>query len=132
MWLVRVLDRANPVRQATERFDDVDPGFWWASYAYRLAELEVTKGCTPARFCPHEPVTRAQVATFLVRALDLEAGPGAGFADTEGTVHEANIDSVTAAGVTLGCATAPLRYCPWEPVTRAQMATFLARGLDLI
>ena len=132
VWLVRVLDRANPVRQAGDGFDDVDAGLWWAPYAHRLAELEVTNGCTRASFCPREPVTRAQMATFLVRALDLAAGSGPGFADTAGSLHEASIDSVTAARITLGCATDPPRYCPREPVTRAQMATFLARALDLV
>ena len=33
------------------------------------------------------------------------------------------------AGITGGCATNPLRYCPDAPVTRAQMAVFLERGL---
>ena len=31
-------------------------------------------------------------------------------------------------GVTAGCATNPLRYCPDELVTRAQMAAFLLRA----
>ena len=30
-----------------------------------------------------------------------------------------------------GCTTEPLRYCPSKAVTRAQMATFLTRALDL-
>ena len=34
-----------------------------------------------------------------------------------------------AAGITAGCATVPLRYCPNRSVTRAQMATFLHRAL---
>ena len=132
VWLVRVLDRANPARQTAGVFDDVDAGLWWASYAYRLSQLKVTNGCTTASFCSREPVTRAQMATFLVRALDLAAGSGSGFVDTAGNLHEASIDSVTAARITAGCATDPPRYCPREPVTRGQMATFLARALDLI
>ena len=34
-------------------------------------------------------------------------------------------------GVTAGCATDPLRYCPDKPVTRAQMATFFQRAFQL-
>ena len=34
--------------------------------------------------------------------------------------------------VTAGCATDPLRYCPQRPVTRAQIATFLARTTGII
>lgn len=45
----------------------------------RLAVLGVTAGCAtgPARYCPDESVTRAQMATFLTRAI--EGGrPGSG------------------------------------------------------
>ena len=49
-----------------------------------------------------------------------------------GDTHEANIDALAAAGVTKGCKTDPLRYCPDQAVTRAQMATFLVRALDLV
>ena len=59
--------------------------------------------------------------------------PGsAGFADTGGSVHEANVDALAAVGVTKGCATEPLRFCPDRAVTRGQMASFLARALGLV
>ena len=134
VWLVRVLDRANPPPQASTRFDDVEGGLWWAAYTDRLADLGVTAGCAtgPLRYCPDRAVTRAQMATFLVRALSLKAAPSAGFADTAGNTHEANIDALATAGVTAGCKTDPLRYCPDESVTRGQMATFLARALGII
>lgn len=131
VWMVRVVDQATP--QTAEQFDDVDDDAWWAPYTGRLAELGITTGCAtePLRFCPNKPVTRAQMATFLVRALNLQPGPSAGFADTSGT-HEQNINAIAAAGITTGCQTGPPRYCPNKPVTRAQMATFLARAQELI
>ena len=134
VWLVRVLDRTNPSPQAGSRFADVAAGVWWAPYTDRLADLGVTAGCgtDPLRFCPNNSVTRAQMASFLVRAFGLETGPAAGFTDTARTVHAANIDAVAAAGITAGCKIRPLRYCPTKAVTRAQMATFLARALGLV
>lgn len=134
VWLVRVLDEAEPAAADESSFADVESDAWWLAHVERLAQLEVTKGCKtePLRFCPDESVTRAQMATFLVRAFDLESAEPAGFADTAGNTHEASIDAVAAARVTAGCAAAPLRYCPDRPVTRAQMATFLARALGLI
>ena len=72
------------------------------------------------------------MATFLVRAFGLETAGTAGYADTDGHTHEANIDALTTAGITAGCATDPPRYCPDQPVTRGQMATFLARALGLV
>ena len=134
VWLVRILDGADPNAVSTTRFSDVDSDEWWATYVERLAELEVTVGCRvePLRYCPDQPVSRAQMATFLTRAFDLAAAEPAGFTDTEGSTHAASIDALAAAGVTVGCTTEPFRYCPSRPVTRAQMATFLARALGLL
>ena len=133
-WLVRAVDEREPSPTSTSRFADVDSGRWWAPYVERLAVLGITSGCTtgPARFCPDDSVTRAQMATFLTRGFDLEAAPSAGFSDTVGNFHAASIDALAAGGITAGCATDPLRYCPGRKVTRGQMATFLARALGLV
>ena len=134
VWLVRVLDEAEPAAATESSFADVDAGEWWLSHVERLVELGVTSGCLvdPLRFCPDKSVSRGQMATFLVRAFDLEAAGSAGFIDTAGDVHAPNIDVLAAAGVTSGCETEPLQYCPNKPVKRAQMATFLARALGLV
>ena len=132
VWLVRALgETPSP---APIRFVDVDPEVWWAPYVERLAELDVTLGCAtgPARYCPGDPVGRGQMATFLARAFGLEPGPPSGFGDTAGHTHAPGIDTLAAAGITAGCATDPARYCPSDPVTRGQMATFLARVLGLV
>ena len=132
VWLVRVLGESPAA--SSVRFTDVDPDSWWAPYVERLAELRITLGCAtgPARYCPDDPVSRAQMATFLVRAFDFEPAQVAGFADTAGSSHAGNIDALAAAGITAGCATEPARYCPNDPVTRGQMATFVARALGLV
>jgi CSLREA domain-containing protein len=39
------------------------------------------------------------------------------------------VERLYAAGITGGCATSPLQYCPEGTVTRAQMAVFLLRGI---
>ena len=134
VWLVRVLDRRDQPSGGESRFADVDPGLWWGPYTDRLADLGVTAGCAtdPLRFCPHNSVTRGQMASLLVRAFDLDAGPAAGFTDVGRGVHAASIDAVAAAGITAGCEARPLRYCPSDAVTRGQMATFLARALGLV
>ncbi len=130
VWLVRVIDGEEPSSTDTTRFADVDAEQWWAAHVERLAELEVTVGCAqdPLRFCPDAPVTRAQTASLLVRAFGLEAAEPHGFTDTEGSVHADNIDSLAAAGVTVGCASDPPRYCPSDSTSRAQMASFLNRA----
>ena len=133
VWLVRALDDTEPAAVEESSFDDVDSDNQWLPHVELLAELEVTAGCDtePLRFCPDDSVSRAQMATFLVRAFNLEAADSAGFTDTVGNFHELNIDALAAAEVTTGCDTESLRYCPGDEVTRAQMATFLVRALAL-
>ena len=114
VWLGRVLATGEPSAIRTSRFADVDADEWWAPHVERFADLGVTAGCRtgPLRFCPDRAVTRAQMATFLVRALGLEGAPSAGFADTAGNAHAANIDALAAAGVTSGCKTDPFAFLP--------------------
>lgn len=101
----------------------------------RLAESGVTRGCNPPtndRFCPTSPVTRGQMAAFLVRALQLEDRGTVEFVDDDGMVFEADIARLAAAGVTRGCnPPANDRFCPERLVTRGEMAAFLARGFAL-
>lgn len=94
-----------------------------------LAEEGITAGCATQRFCPNGSVTRAQMATFLGRALDLPATTRDYFRDDAGSVHEPAINRLAASGITAGCASG--RFCPDGLVTRAQMATFLSRAFDL-
>ena len=130
VWLVRVLDGQDPEPISTSRFADVDAGQWWAPHAERLAELGVTRGCgtEPARYCPDDPVTRAQTASFLRRAFLLDPTLPVGFADTHGNHHAAAIDALHDAGITKGCSTDPLLFCPDRATTRIQMALFLERA----
>jgi hypothetical protein len=94
----------------------------------RLAAAGITGGCDTSRFCPRSNVTRAQMASFLVRALKLPATATDYFTDDEGNLHENSINALAKSGITGGCGTN--RYCPVALVTRGQMAAFLKRGLD--
>ena len=100
----------------------------------RLAAARITAGCNPPvndRFCPDQPVSRGQMAAFLRRALGLPSVSGDRFSDDNGSVFEADIESIAAAGITLGCNPPDnTRFCPERPVTRAQMAAFLNRALS--
>ncbi len=130
VWLTRAIGETNPTSNES-RFSDVSSTAWWSPYAEALADFEITQGCAsdPLSYCPNEPVTRAQMASFLTRAFDLEEASSAGFSDTEGNFHLSDINSLAAAEVTKGCSAEPLLYCPDDSVTRGQMATFLHRAL---
>ena len=132
VWIVRVIDGQDPFPVKESRFADVDDHEWWMPYVERLADLGTTVGCRtePLSYCSDATVTRAQMASFLVRAFRLQRAGSAKFTDTRGSTHEANIDALFAAGLTVGCNQRPLRYCPDATVTRAQMASLLNRGLN--
>ncbi len=84
----------------------------------RLAEAGVTIGCTETEFCPDAFATRAELASFVVRALGLPPATRDYFTDDEGLIHEDDINSLAEAGITEGCA--PERYCPNDTVTRVE------------
>ncbi len=70
------------------------------------------------------------MAAFLVRSFGYSDVGSADFVDDDGSVFEADIERLAAAGVTKGCnpAEGNTRFCPDDHVTRAQMAAFLYRG----
>ena len=121
-----------PAASSDSFVDDSNSVFEGAINA--IAAAGITKGCNPPvndRFCADDPVSREQMATFLVRALQLDAATtSSGFTDVAGSVHVPAIDAIAAADITRGCNPPDnTEFCPRQPVTRAQMATFLTRAL---
>ena len=94
---------------------------WWG----------VVNGYSPAVFGPDDSVTREQVASMLLRGLYaaglvfVQGAPDA-FTDDDGSVHEADINLLAAAGVILGRSDGI--FDPKAPVTRAEMASLVARA----
>ena len=72
------------------------------------------------------------IVALPVPGAAAELPPGGTFTDDDGSVHEGYIEAIAAAGITHGCnPPANDRYCPTSPVTRGQMAAFVARALRL-
>jgi hypothetical protein len=118
------------------RFSDVDGSNVFAADIEWLAASGITRGCNPPandRFCPDEPVTRGQMAAFLVRALSPPSGGDVEFVDDGQSVFESDIETLAGSGITRGC-NPPRndRFCPDDPVTRGQMAAFLVRALGYV
>lgn len=99
-----------------------------------LAHYRITLGRSPDRYEPGAVVTRAQMARFLIRAA-LPAGIEITTADDQGFTDIGHLPSGTVSAVNqlaaLGVARGRTRttFAPGEPVTRSQMAQFLARFL---
>lgn len=94
-----------------------------------IAAAKVSMGCGDGRFCPSATVSRGEIATFLVRALNLPEANRDYFWDDNGSQHEDAINAIAAAGISSGCGGGA--YCPWGALTRGEMANFLVRGFDL-
>lgn len=111
-----------------EPFTD-DDGSTFEDEIEWLYQQGIAYGCGPRLFCPGDPVSRGQMASFLARALSLPASTKDWFTDDDGNTHEANINKLADAGITLGLGGG--LYDPDGFVTRAQMASFLARAFSL-
>lgn len=97
---------------------------WW----------DVVNGFSPTMFGPNGNVTREQVASMLVRTLmaaGLVFAQGApdAFGDDDGSVHEADINLLAAAGVIQGRSEGV--FDPKAPVTRAELASLVARAYSV-
>jgi hypothetical protein len=110
--------------------DDDLPEEGWIEAIYAEG---ITRGCNPPAstlFCSDDPVTRAEVASFLTRVLGLPDGPEA-FVDDDDSIHERSINALAAAGITRGCnPPANDRFCPARDVTRAEMGAMIVRSAD--
>ena len=119
-------------------FGDVDASAWYWPYIEGFYAQGITKGCATANplvYCPDRSVTRAEMSVFLLRAkyggtYVPPTGTGV-FADLPVTGKEWMQDWVEkfyADGITTGCATSPLAFCPEREVTRSEMAVFILRA----
>jgi hypothetical protein len=117
-------------------FADVPQDAFAADWIEELAAEGVTSGCGGANYCPDDPVTRAQMAVFLLKT-DLGAAyappPATGlFEDVPAGAFAADwIEDLYTRGITGGCSVTPLLYCPGSSSTRGQMGVFLTKTLGL-
>ena len=117
-------------------FDDVTCPSLYADWIEQLSDEGITGGCGGGNYCPGSPVTRQQMAAFLLKT---EHGSGylpptclSVFDDVECPSLFADwIEQLYAEGITGGCSTDPLLYCPGNLNTRGQMAVFLAKTFHL-
>ena len=132
--LIVGLGLSMPERASAQTFDDVPTDFFAFEFIETLAATGITSGCDPVNFCPNDSITRAQMAVFLLRALNGSdyMPPAASGAFNDVTLEYwavAWAEQLVAAGISSGCGDG--NFCPDDPVTRAQMAVFLVRAFNL-
>ena len=106
-----------------------DDGLAYEADIIALANAGLTTGCSTDRYCPFGYVSRAEMASFLQRALDLSTPTVDFFWDDTNSGHHAAINALAFNSISTGCGGG--RYCPATTVSRGEMATFLVRALGL-
>jgi len=129
-------------------FDDVADTYWAYSSIMLLRDYNVTSGVGGNMYGPEMPVTRAQMAIFIenaFRTIKTQTGtdfywdenqnvffPGTTFVDVPSN-HWAHlqIEELAFDNLTNGCKVEDgnVYYCPEDPVTRGQMATFITAAI---
>jgi hypothetical protein len=113
---------------SVDAFTD-DDGSIFENDINAIAAFGITKGKTATTFGPNDTVTRGQMAAFITRAFNLTGGGSTPFTDISDSVFAADIAALYNAGITKG--TTATTFSPNDPVTRGQMASFLARALGI-
>lgn len=97
-----------------------------------IFEGQLTIG-TEREFNPASPLTRAQMASIIARALEfagyeLPAVAPDAFQDDTTSVHQPNINKLAAVGIVEG--KSDTEFDPEAPVNRDQMASFMVRAAE--
>ncbi len=144
----------NCVAGGVSLFSDVLPTDIFCRSVHYLASQNVTAGCSPTQYCPAPSVTRLEMSAFVARAVVAPGGgaavplsygpdPVTGFSySCDPNTPNTHFDDVPvsnafckhahflwAKGIISGCGATS--YCPNGPVTRDQMAKFLANGFGV-
>jgi len=131
-FLLRAAGKPDPRPTSANPFSDVAVGVWYAPYVLRLAEMGVDTG-ENGEWRPDAPLTRLEMARWLTRFFDHitpATNPRGLFRDVDREDWPA-VEGLYQLGVTEGCSTRPLRYCPDQSVSRAEMASFIIRSLPV-
>jgi len=123
-----------PIPSSAPPFSDVPATHPFAKEIAALVAAKITQGCGDGTsYCPDTAVTRGQMAAFISRAKGWTSWSGShpGFLDVPPShAFHAQIMALASHGVTQGCGDGT-KYCPDQPITRGQMAVFLARAFGL-
>jgi hypothetical protein len=119
-------------------FDDVPINYWASEWIEKLYKENITNGCNskPLMYCPEMSVNRAQMAVFLLRS---KHGPNYTPPSASGIFTDVPINYWAAdwieqlykEGITKGCKSNPMMYCPEMPVNRSHAAVFMVRAFGL-
>lgn len=124
----------------TAIFSDVPYGSQFFDYISLMYQDAITVGCStsPLMYCPATSVTRAEMAVFIVVALDLAMGTSLSYPTTPYFQDVASsspyfpfVQRIAQLGITAGCSTSPAMFCPTNTITQEEMAVFMIVSWEL-
>ena len=129
-----------PAVGSSTGFADVPTDYWTAAWIKQFAAEGITSGCGNGNFCPDEPVTREQLAVFMLKAKHgaayvPPAATGSMFSDVAADywaaawIEQFANEIGGAAMASLGCS--PGLYCPQSPILRRDVAVFVVRAFNI-
>jgi len=133
VFLITAIEGNNPYTYTlTPYFSDVPATHPFFKWIQKLTDLGITGGCSPGLFCPDDPVTRGEMAVFVIASrygkIQFSYPSTPYFTD----VPVSNpffpfVQKMAQQGITAGCT--PTTFCPDVSLTRGQMAVFIITGL---
>ncbi len=119
----------------TQTFTDVPSTHPYYQDIEILYANGLTGGCStsPMKYCPDQTMNRGEAAVFILRG-----NFGSGFLPdpathffmddwTKGTWAEEWAEAMYNKGLSAGCLSSPLQYCPWDQIPREQAVIFALR-----
>lgn len=135
VFLTRLLLGEVPPAPAADPFTDVPKSHWAAGYIEYIKRRGITTGYGDGNYGPGNLVTRAEMAVFLLKALGVDNPTQPAVAPFDDVPvsqwYSSWVAELKRRQITGGCNPGGTEYCPTNPVTREQLAIFLARAFRL-
>lgn len=116
--------------QMTGLYRDVPASHPFHDAIYLATLNHLTSGCEPGLYCPDQPLNRAEMAEFIVKALlgkEVYSSNTPYFSDVPASHPQFRyIQKLKELGITTGCSQSA--YCPSATTTRTEMSVFLSRA----
>jgi len=137
VFIIAAIEGGNSFSYTTTPyFADVQPTDPFFKFIQKMKDLGITAGCSATLYCPNDPVTRGQMAVFIIKGrygtINFSALPSYSATQLFSDVPPSSpfypfIQKMAETAITAGCGSG--MFCPDAPLTRGQMAVFIITGL---
>jgi photosystem II stability/assembly factor-like uncharacterized protein len=133
VFLITAIEGTNNFTYTTTPyFTDVPASNPFFKFIQKLRDLGITSGCSATEFCPNNPITREEMAVFVIKSrygtINFTYPTTPYFTDVPPSdPFFPFIQKMAQTGITAGCGGG--LYCPDQSLTRGQMAVFIITGL---